>query len=84
MFNFILFGPPGSGKGTQSVKIAEKYNFAHISTGDIFRKNVRWAKQNLSDVAGAILFIRNVKDTVKKAYNYLKKDEFAKGVYSAL
>lgn len=41
MFNFILFGPPGSGKGTQSVKIAKKYNFAHISTGDIFRKNIR-------------------------------------------
>jgi len=41
MFNFILFGPPGSGKGTQSVKIAEKYNLAHISTGDIFRKNIR-------------------------------------------
>ncbi|MCD4663734.1 MAG: nucleoside monophosphate kinase, partial [Bacteroidales bacterium] len=41
MFNFILFGPPGSGKGTQSIKIAEKYNLAHISTGDIFRKNIR-------------------------------------------
>ncbi|MCB0805693.1 MAG: adenylate kinase [Bacteroidales bacterium] len=41
MFNFILFGPPGSGKGTQSVKIAGKYNLAHISTGDIFRKNIR-------------------------------------------
>jgi adenylate kinase len=41
MFNFILFGPPGSGKGTQSVKIAEKYNFAHISTGDIFRRNIK-------------------------------------------
>ena len=41
MFNFILFGPPGSGQGTQSVKIAEKYNFAHISSGDIFRKNIR-------------------------------------------
>ncbi len=41
MFNFILFGPPGSGKGTQSVKIAEKYNLAHISTGDIFRKNIQ-------------------------------------------
>ncbi|MEZ5082348.1 MAG: adenylate kinase [Bacteroidales bacterium] len=41
MFNFILFGPPGSGKGTQSVKIAEKYNLAHISTGDIFRKNIK-------------------------------------------
>lgn len=41
MFNLILFGPPGSGKGTQSVKVAEKYGFAHISTGDIFRKNIR-------------------------------------------
>ncbi len=41
MFNFILFGPPGSGKGTQSIKIAEKHGFAHISTGDIFRKNIR-------------------------------------------
>lgn len=41
MFNFILFGPPGSGKGTQSVKVAEKYNLIHISTGDIFRKNIR-------------------------------------------
>lgn len=41
MFNFIIFGPPGSGKGTQSEKIAEKYNFAHISTGDIFRKNIK-------------------------------------------
>jgi len=41
MFNFILFGPPGSGKGTQSLKIAEKYNLAHISTGDIFRRNIR-------------------------------------------
>ena len=41
MFNFIIFGPPGSGKGTQSVQIAEKYNLAHISTGEIFRKNIR-------------------------------------------
>lgn len=41
MFNFILFGPPGSGKGTQSIKIAEKYKLVHISTGDIFRKNIR-------------------------------------------
>lgn len=40
MFNFILFGPPGSGKGTQSVRIAKKYNLAHISTGDIFRRNI--------------------------------------------
>lgn len=41
MFNLILFGPPGSGKGTQSVRIAEKYNLVHISTGDIFRREIR-------------------------------------------
>jgi adenylate kinase len=41
MFNLILFGPPGSGKGTQSLKISEKYKLAHISTGDIFRNEIR-------------------------------------------
>jgi adenylate kinase len=41
MFNLVLFGPPGSGKGTQSVRIAERFGFAHISTGDIFRKEIR-------------------------------------------
>lgn len=38
--NLILLGPPGAGKGTQAVKIVEKYNIPHISTGDIFRKNI--------------------------------------------
>ena len=40
MINLILFGPPGSGKGTQADLIVEKNNFVHISTGDIFRKNI--------------------------------------------
>jgi len=38
MFNLILFGPPGSGKGTQSEKIVEKYGLVHLSTGDLLRK----------------------------------------------
>ena len=37
----ILLGAPGSGKGTQASLIAEKYNLPHISTGDIFRQNIK-------------------------------------------
>lgn len=37
----ILLGPPGAGKGTQAAKIVEKYDIPHISTGDIFRKNIK-------------------------------------------
>jgi Adenylate kinase and related kinases len=40
MFNLILFGPPGSGKGTQSEKLIEKYGWIHLSTGDLLRKEI--------------------------------------------
>lgn len=40
MFNMILFGPPGSGKGTQSEKLIEKYGFKHLSTGDLLRSEI--------------------------------------------
>lgn len=40
MFNLILFGPPGSGKGTQSANILSKYKLQHISTGDLLRDEV--------------------------------------------
>src|SRR4249919_3032454 len=40
MFNLILFGPPGSGKGTQSEKLIAKYGFKHLATGDILRAEI--------------------------------------------
>lgn len=40
MLNLIIFGPPGAGKGTHSAKLVEKYELAHISTGDIFRSEI--------------------------------------------
>lgn len=40
MLNIVLFGPPGAGKGTQAIKLKEKYNLVHLSTGDILRKEI--------------------------------------------
>lgn len=40
MFNIVIFGPPGAGKGTQSEKIIQNYELAHISTGDMFRMHI--------------------------------------------
>ena len=41
MFNLVLFGPPGAGKGTQAEKLIEKYGFNHISTGEVIREQIR-------------------------------------------
>lgn len=41
MLNIVLFGPPGAGKGTQSAKLIEQYGLVHLSTGDIFRANIK-------------------------------------------
>ncbi|WP_081661915.1 adenylate kinase [Gillisia sp. JM1] len=41
MTNLVLFGPPGAGKGTQANFLKEKYNLIHISTGDVFRYNIK-------------------------------------------
>lgn len=41
MLRAVLLGPPGAGKGTQALRLVEKYEIPHISTGDIFRKNIK-------------------------------------------
>jgi adenylate kinase len=41
MLNIVLFGPPGAGKGTQSERLTEKYKLVHLSTGDVFRANLK-------------------------------------------
>jgi adenylate kinase len=41
MINIVIFGAPGSGKGTQSDKIVDKYGFKHISTGDVLREEIK-------------------------------------------
>lgn len=50
MINLVLFGKPGAGKGTQAEYLKEKYNLKHISTGDVFRYNIK-NKTELGDLA---------------------------------
>ncbi|MBS1578359.1 MAG: adenylate kinase [Bacteroidetes bacterium] len=54
MFNIILFGPPGSGKGTQSKLLIEKYGLVHLSTGDLLRSEIA-AKTALGIEAKALM-----------------------------
>ena len=54
MINIILFGPPGSGKGTQAQFIVESKELTHISTGDIFRKNIH-QKTTLGNLASSYM-----------------------------
>ena len=41
MLNIVIFGAPGSGKGTQSAKLIEKYGLKHVSTGDLLRAEIK-------------------------------------------
>ena len=70
----IVFGPPGAGKGTQAKKIAAHYNLPHLSTGDIFRENIKnetepvlnyYKEKDIVEVIDGVGTIDNIFDRVK-------------------
>ncbi|MEM9022184.1 MAG: adenylate kinase [Bacteroidota bacterium] len=54
MLNIILFGPPGSGKGTQAKKLIDRFGLIHLSTGDIFRAHLKQGTE-LGQLAGSYI-----------------------------
>ena len=54
MKHFIIFGPPGAGKGTQAKLMVKKYNLRHISTGDLLRAEIK-AGTKLGKIAKALI-----------------------------
>lgn len=79
MLNIVLFGPPGSGKGTQSEKIIKKYGLVHISTGDLLREEVS-AQTKLGKQAKAIMDKGElVSDEIVIGMIRKKLDEFREG-----
>lgn len=54
MINIVLFGPPGAGKGTQAERLVKKYNLFHLSTGDVFRYNMK-NKTELGELASGFI-----------------------------
>ena len=64
MLNFVLFGPPGAGKGTQSQKLIDKYQLIHISTGDLFRAHISQQTPLGLKVSGLIAEGQLVPDTI--------------------
>lgn len=81
MLNIVLFGPPGAGKGTQSAKLVEQYNLVHLSTGDIFRFNIK-NETELGKLAKTYIDKGNLvpdEVTINMLKNEFEKFEHAKG-----
>ena len=81
MKNFVLFGKPGSGKGTQAEHLSEKYNLYHISTGDLFRKNIS-QNTNLGLLAQSYMDKGELvpdEVTIKMLENEIKENPQSKG-----
>jgi len=82
MFNMIIFGPPGSGKGTQSKIVSEHFGFLHLSTGDLFRNEII-NKTALGDLIKAfinrgILVPDNI--VMRELYRYALEHKDASGI----
>ena len=81
MKNFVLFGKPGSGKGTQAEHLSEKYKLYHISTGDLFRKNIS-QNSNLGLLAQSYMDKGELvpdEVTIKMLENEIKENPKSKG-----
>ena len=81
MKNFVLFGKPGSGKGTQAEHLSEKYKLYHISTGDLFRKNIS-QNTNLGLLAQSYMDKGELvpdEVTIKMLENEIKENPQSKG-----
>lgn len=80
--NIILLGPPGAGKGTQALKIREKFSLVHISTGDILRSNVK-ENTDLGKEAASYMESGRLVPTelvLRLIEDRLKKDDVKQGI----
>jgi len=82
MFTLVLLGPPGSGKGTQAQRIVEKYDFIHLSTGDVIReeicKGTKLGKKLQYFTSQGLLVPDDI--ILKQVWKYALKHEKGKGI----
>ena len=69
----VLLGPPGAGKGTQAKSISNRYSIPHISTGDIFRKNISEATPLGIEAKGYMGFFDNRENTLAMKHRQFKQ-----------
>ncbi|MDO5018660.1 MAG: adenylate kinase [Lagierella massiliensis] len=77
----VLLGPPGAGKGTQAEKIVEEFNVLHVSTGDIFRKNIKEETELGKKVKGYLAEGKLVPDelTIDLVWDRLDQEDCKEG-----
>lgn len=77
----ILLGPPGAGKGTQAKRVIEEFDIPHISTGDIFRKNIKEKTELGQKVEGLLAEGKLVPDelTIEIVWDRLDQEDCKNG-----